>query len=311
MSIRRSIKPHRRRDGDDTPAFTIFPGRTVLKREIIAKLHGGFEDIVQVEADSKCEFWFARDLQGMLGYATWRNFETVVEKAQSACHNAGYAIEDHFARVSKMVGIGSGAEREIDDYALNRYACYLIAQNGDPKKPEIAFAQTYFAVQTRRMELIEQRLDEVERLAARKQLAEAESELSGLVFERGGDDRSIARIRSHGDNALFGIRTQAIKNRLGLPPKGKPLADVLPTITLKAKDFATEVTNFNIRKDDLQGERPITREHVKNNAAVRDLLIERGIKPEELPAEEDIKKVERRVESETKKLPNKTDKLGG
>ena len=279
-----------------------------MKREIITKLHTDFEGIVQVEPETGSEFWFARDLQELLGYSAWRSFKAIVAKAQNACQSAGYEIDDHFAHVHKMVGIGSGAEREIDDYALNRYACYLIAQNGDPKKPEIAFAQTYFAIQTRRMELIEQRLEEVERLAARKQLAEAESELSELVFERGGDHKSIARIRSHGDTALFGIRTQAMKDRLGVP-KNKPLADVLPTITLKAKDFATEVTNFNIRGNDLKGERSITNEHIKNNEAVRELMVDRGIKPENLPAAEDIKKVERRVDKESKTLPNHSDKL--
>ena len=279
-----------------------------MKREVIAKLHTTFESIVQVEPDTGTEFWFARDLQDLLGYASWRNFEAIVEKAITACKNSGYEAQDHFARVSKMVGIGSGAEREIDDFALNRYACYLIAQNGDPKKPEIAFAQTYFAIQTRRMELIEQRLAEVERLSARKQLTEAESELSELVFERGGDNQSIARIRSLGDHALFGIRTQAMKERLGIA-KNKPLADVLPTITIKAKDFATEVTNFNVRKDDLIGEFAITKEHVRNNKAVRELMVERGIKPEDLPPAEDIKKVERRVHKDTQSLPEQSDKL--
>lgn len=279
-----------------------------MKREVIAQLHSTFEDIVQTEPDTGGEFWFARDLQGLLGYASWRNFEAIVHKAQTACQNAGYDASDHFAQVSKMVGIGSGAEREIDDYALNRYACYLIAQNGDPKKPEIAFAQTYFAIQTRRMELIEQRLAEVERLAARKQLTEAESELSELVFERGGDNQSIARIRSSGDNALFGIRTQAMKERLGIA-KNKPLADVLPTITIKAKDFVTEVTNFNVRKDGLIGESAITQEHVRNNTAIRELMVNRGIKPEDLPPAEDIKKVERRVNKDTQNLPNQSDKL--
>lgn len=281
-----------------------------MKREVITQLHTTFESIVQVEPETGGEFWFARDLQGLLGYAKWENFTNAIDRAIISCKNANYNPSDHFLAVRKKVALGSGAEREINDYALNRYACYLIAQNGDPKKPEIAFAQTYFAIQTRRMELIEQRLAEVERIAARKQLAEAESELSELVFERGGDDQSIARIRSQGDQALFGIRTQAMKDRLGIP-RSKPLADVLPTITIKAKDFATEVTNFNVRRDDLQGEGAITHEHVRNNTAVRDLLVERGIKPEELPAEEDIKKVERRVDGEIKKLPGSTDRLGG
>ena len=279
-----------------------------MKREIITKLHTDFEDIVQVEPETGSEFWFARDLQELLGYAKWENFANAIDRSITSCKTAGYTPGDHFLAVRKMVSLGSGAEREIEDYALNRYACYLIALNGDPKKPEIAFAQTYFAIQTRRMELIEQRLEEVERLSARKQLAEAESELSELVFERGGDHKSIARIRSHGDTALFGIRTQAMKDRLGVP-KNKPLADVLPTITLKAKDFATEVTNFNIRGNDLKGERSITNEHIKNNEAVRDLMVDRGIKPEDLPAAEDIKKVERRVDKETKTLPNSSDKL--
>lgn len=279
-----------------------------MKREVIAQLHTTFEAIVQVEPDTGSEFWFARDLQGLLGYAKWENFAKAIDRAVTACKNADYEPSDHFLAVRKMVPLGSGTQREIDDYALNRYACYLIALNGDPKKPEIAFAQTYFAIQTRRMELIEQRLAEVERLAARKQLTEAESELSELVFERGGDKQSIARIRSQGDHALFGIRTQAMKDRLGIP-KNKALADVLPTITIKAKDFATEVTNFNVRKDDLVGESTITQEHVRNNTAVRDLMVERGIKPEDLPPSEDIKKVERRVNKDTQRLPDQSDKL--
>ena len=208
-----------------------------------------------------------------------------------------------------MVDIGSGAQRELEDIALSRYACYLIAQNGDPSKEPIAFAQTYFAVQTRKMEVIEQRLAEVERLTARKKLTESERQLSGIIFERLADNQSFARIRSKGDQALFGgITTQDMKDRLGVA-KGRPLADFLPTITIKAKDFANEITTFNIKKDDLQTERDITEEHVKNNRDVRKALTDRGIVPERLPAAEDIKKVERRVQSEQKKLPRHVDKL--
>ena len=279
-----------------------------MKREVIAELHTNFESIVQIEPDSGSEFWFARDLQKLLGYAKWENFAHAIERAVISCKNAGFEPLDHFLAVRKKVPLGLGTQREIDDYALNRYACYLIAQNGDPKKSEIAFAQNYFVLQTRKLELIEKRLAEVERLAARKQLTEAESELSELVFERGGDNQSIARIRSSGDNALFGIRTQIMKDRLGIA-KNKPLADVLPTITIKAKDFATEVTNFNVRKDDLIGELAITKEHVRNNEAVRELMVERGIKPEDLPPAEDIKRVERRVNKDTQSLPQQSDKL--
>lgn len=281
-----------------------------MKREIIAKLHTDFEALVQAEANTGVEFWLARDLQEMLGYASWQTFKVVLEKAVNSCRNSGYDESDHFMATHKLVTIGSGAERKIDDIALTRYACYLIAQNGDPKKPAIAFAQTYFAVQTRRMELIEKRLDEVERIAARKQLKEAETELSDLIFERVGDNKGFGRIRSKGDFALFGKTTQEMKDFLGMPEK-RPLADFLPTITIKAKDFATEVTNFNVKKDDLRSERSITGEHVRNNSAVRDLLLDRGIRPEELAPEEDIKKVERRVDKETKNVPDATDKLGG
>lgn len=221
-----------------------------MKREIIARLHGQFEDYAH-ELDG-IECWFARELQGLLGYTQWRNFEQVIGRAKIACANAGHRVEDHFAGVSKMVDIGSGTQRKIDDVALTRYACYLIAQNGDPRKDEIAFAQTYFAVQTRKQEIIEQRLTHMERVRTRRKLSISERELSGIIFERVGDDKSFARIRSKGDQALFGgYTTQDMKTRLGVPGS-RPLADFLPTITIKAKDFANEITNFNIKRDELR-----------------------------------------------------------
>lgn len=280
-----------------------------MKKDVVVRLHASFEELVQHDDDWGGEYWLARDLQVLLGYAKWENFVKVIEKAKTACQASGYKPADHFLDVRKMVELGSGANREIEDIALTRYACYLIAQNGDPSKEAIAFAQTYFALQTRRQELIEQRLAEVERLSARKKLSISEKELSGIIYERVGDQMSFARIRSKGDMALFGGHsTQAMKTRLGVPDN-RPLADFLPTITIKAKDFANEITNFNIKRDELRSESSIAVEHVKNNKDVRELLMQRGIQPEALPAAEDIKKIERRVASEAKKLPAAKKKL--
>lgn len=280
-----------------------------MKRDLISKLHADFEQLVQHEEDSGVEFWLARDIQPLLGYARWENFAKIIEKARTSCKQAGYEVGDHFLDVTKKVTIGSGAQRDVDDIALSRYACYLIAQNGVPSKPAIAFAQTYFAVQTRKQEVIEKRLAEVERLGARKKLTASEKELSGVIYERVGDDRAFGRIRSKGDTALFGgMTTQDMKSRLSVP-KSRPLADFLPTITIKAKDFANEITNFNIMRDDLHTEPAISREHVQNNSDVRDVLTRRGIVPERLPPAEDAKKVERRLQSENRRLPNTTDKL--
>ncbi len=280
-----------------------------MKRELISQLHDSFEQLVHVEEEMGVEFWLARNLQEILGYQTWRRFEEVIQRAVTAWNNSGYEAGDHFAKVGKMVPLGSGAEREVEDYMLTRYACYLIAQNGDSSKDPIAFAQTYFAVQTRKQELIEKRLTEIERLSAREKLKGSEKELSAVIYERVKDEKSFGRIRSKGDKALFGGHsTLEMKQTLDVP-KNRALADFLPTITIKAKDFANEITNFNIRRDDLRTELGITREHVKNNAGVRKLLAERDIVPEELPPSEDVKKVERRVVSEGKRLPKQVKPL--
>ena len=270
-----------------------------MKTELVQTLTTTFEAHAQ-QTEGGVEYWLARDVQHLLGYTQWRNFLNTVSKAKTACEVSGHKVSDHFADVSKMVDIGSGTTREVDDLMLTRYACYLIAQNGDPKKQEIAFAQTYFAVQTRRAELIEQRLLEAERVSARHKLSATEKELSTVIYEQTGGAENFALIRSKGDQALFAKSTQAMKAQWKVPDN-RPLADFAPTIILKAKDFATEITIFNAREHALKTESAISNEHITNNRAVRKTLLERGIRPESLPAVEDVKKVERRLTSEEKK----------
>ena len=281
-----------------------------MDKKRIEQIKAQFDFAIHSDSEADVEFWYARDLMNLLGYERWENFEKAVFRAIESCETGGISVTDHFRDVTKMITIGKGAKRRIKDM-LTRYACYLIAQNGDPKKEEIAFAQGYFAVQTRRQELIEERISLIERTEARGRLRESEKRLSQNIYERGVDDAGFGRIRSKGDCALFGgYTTQQMKERLGVK-ENRPLADFLPTLSIAAKNLATEMTNYNVEEKDLRGESAITNEHVQNNQSVRDMLGERGIKPENLPAAEDIKKLERRVKSQEKKLAAHSGKLPG
>lgn len=280
-----------------------------MKRELVQTLTATFEAHAQ-KTETGVEYWLARDLQHLLGYDEWRNFTAVLSRARTACDTSGHPAGDHFVDVNKTIQMPKGAVREVPDLMLTRYACYLTAQNGDPRKPEIAFAQTYFAVQTRRAELIEQRLLEAERVSARRKLSATEKELSGVIFEQTGGNQDFALIRSKGDQALFNRTTQAMKAQWRVPDH-RPLADFAPTIILKAKDFATEITIHNARQHAMSSEEAVSTEHITNNRAVRNTLLDRGIRPESLPPAEDVKKVERRLASEEKKALKHPDALTG
>jgi len=270
-----------------------------MKSDEIKQLFTQFESVSSELEGVEC--WSARELQSLLGYSKWENFEKVIQKGKDACFNAGEDVSNHFPDVRKMINLGKGAQKEIDDILLTRYACYLVAQNGDSRKEEISFAQNYFAVQTRRAEIIEQRLLENERVKAREKLTQTEKQLSGVLYERGVDGKGFAIIRSKGDQAMFRLNTQMLKKKMGVPAT-RPVADFLPTISIKAKDLAAEMTGLNVQSKDLKGQRPIEKEHVDNSKAVRNMLTKRGIVPENLPPAEDVKKLQRKLNADEKKV---------
>lgn len=281
-------------------------GRVYMDTRRIEQIKKEFDNAIQITEDEQVEFWYARDLMKLLGYTEWRNFENAVKRAIISCETSNIQSNDHFVEVNKLITAGKGARRPVNDYMLTRYACYLVAMNGDTTKEEIAFAQSYFAVQTRKQELIEERIAYIERTQARNRLKESEKRLSQNIYERGVDDDGFARIRSRGDQALFGGHsTKDMKAKLGVKDN-RPLADFLPTLTIAAKNLATEMTNYNVESKNLYGESDITGEHVQNNTEIRKMLGERGIKPEELPPAEDIKKLERRTKSQDKRIIEKS-----
>lgn len=276
-----------------------------MKKEQIQALFQQFESICYLYDGIEC--WSARELQKLLGYSKWENFEKVIEKAKDACRNAGEDVSNHFPDIRKTIPMPKGAEKEIDDILLTRYACYLIGQNGDSRKEEISFAQNYFAVQTRRAELVEKRFLEYERVKAREKLSQTEKQLSGVLYERGVDGKGFAIIRSKGDQALFRLSTIQLKNKMGIPDN-RPVADFLPTISIKAKDLAAEMTGLNVQSKDLKGQGKIEKEHIDNNLAVREMLTKRGIVPENLPPAEDVKKLERKLNADERKIVSEAKK---
>ena len=274
-----------------------------MEQNIIEIVQKSFEEI-KITDETWFEFWSARDLMKWLWYKKWQTFEKVIEKAEVACNNSLIESKNHFTDASKMVWLGSWSNRNIKDYFLTRYACYLIAQNWDSRKIEISLAQTYFASQTRKLELAEQEIENNKRLEARKKLAKSEKQIEDTIYSRWIKlPVEFATFKNKKIEALYNISIKQLKAKRWIP-ENRALADFDSEVELKAKDFIYAMTDHNIKEKNIIWKQNLNEELVSNAKETRNTMLKRWIVPEELRAQEDLKLIEKRRIQEVRKLEN-------